>query len=250
MQSIADVLLELDLIITRCIATNNRAGYFAALYRRMTAAVKKGIATNAFEDGERMEKLDILFAKRYIEAWDAYQLNKLCSRSWQYAFDACKNDDLIVMQHLLLGINTHINLDLAIAAALVAPGTKIDDLKKDFYTINSIINSLVDDMQECLCKVWFPMRMLTKIANGRQEAVLNFSIDKAREASWFNAMLLAQMTTVQQQQHISGMDQTVTQLATCIEHPGTIASTILNVIRKTEYNHVANIITLLRETVV
>lgn len=68
MQSIADVLLELDLIITRCIATNNRAGYFAALYRRMTAAVKKGIATNAFEDGERMEKLDIIFAKRYIEA--------------------------------------------------------------------------------------------------------------------------------------------------------------------------------------
>lgn len=154
------------------------------------------------------------------------------------------------MQHLLLGINTHINLDLAIAAALIAPGTKIDDLKKDFYTINSIINSLVDDMQECLCKVWFPMRMLTKIANGRQEAVLNFSIDKARETSWFNAMLLAQMTTDQQQQHISGMDQTVTRLATGIEHPGSIVNTILNVIRKTEYNHAANIITLLRETVV
>ena len=87
------------------------------------------------------------------------------------------------MQHLLLGINTHINLDRAIAAAEVAPDNCIHALQNDFNKINSLISSLTDDIQECLCEVWAPMRMLMKIANGKQIAVLNFSIDKAREAS-------------------------------------------------------------------
>jgi hypothetical protein len=38
-----DVILELDMMVSHCAATKNRAGYFAALYKRMTAAVRLGI---------------------------------------------------------------------------------------------------------------------------------------------------------------------------------------------------------------
>jgi hypothetical protein len=41
-----------------------------------------------------------------------------------------------------MGINTHINLDLAIAAALTSPGTAIYSLEKDFNKINDVISSL------------------------------------------------------------------------------------------------------------
>ena len=69
---------------------------------------------------------------------------------WKCAFDGCGNKSLTVIQHLLLGINTHINLDLAIAAATVAPGNNIQALAGDFNQINNEIASLVDDIQQCM----------------------------------------------------------------------------------------------------
>ena len=88
---------------------------------------------------------------------------------------------MIVLRHLLLGINTHINLDLAIASAEVASGDSIHALQNDFNHINSSISSLIDDIQECLCEVWLPMHMLMKIANGKQMAVLNLVLIKSRK---------------------------------------------------------------------
>ena len=189
-QNIQDVIDQLTQITEKCKASQNRAGYFATLYKRMTVAVRDGINANQFEDGGRMEKLDIIFAQRYLDAYSAYYAKQPCSHSWQLAFDCCTDNSLIVLQHLLLGINTHINLDLAIASAEVAPGDSIHALQNDFNRINSSISSLINDIQECLCEVWAPMRMLMKITDGKQMAVLNFSIDKAREASWASAVHL------------------------------------------------------------
>lgn len=50
---------------------NDTAGYFAALYRKVTSRAKQGIADNEFEDGSRMEKLDVIFANPYINAYMA-----------------------------------------------------------------------------------------------------------------------------------------------------------------------------------
>ena len=49
---------QLTQIVEQCEATKNKAGYFAALYKRMTVAVINGINANQFEDGARMDKLD------------------------------------------------------------------------------------------------------------------------------------------------------------------------------------------------
>ena len=43
-------------------------GYFATLYRKVTIQVKKGIADNFFDDGPRMERLDVILANRYTQA--------------------------------------------------------------------------------------------------------------------------------------------------------------------------------------
>ena len=49
------------------------AGYFAALYLRMTRAVISGIAAGRFEDGARMERLILVFGARYLEANERYE---------------------------------------------------------------------------------------------------------------------------------------------------------------------------------
>src|SRR5437868_4505738 len=170
--SVDEVIAHLDNIIDWSKKKQSRIGYFTALYRNMTKAVKQGIADHSFTDGKRMEVLDIIFANRYLSAWDAYVNKQKCSNAWCAAFDACNKNNLIVLQHLILGINTHINLDLGIAAAEACPREKILDLKPDFEKINGVIASLMQSVQDDLSKVWPPLYFLERIANHRQEAVL------------------------------------------------------------------------------
>ncbi|TKK71581.1 hypothetical protein FC093_00720 [Ilyomonas limi] len=250
LNTIGDVITTIDAVVQDCIATQNTEGYFAALYKRMTIAVSEGISNGAFEDGARMEKLDICFAERYLSAWQCYRQQQPCSASWQCAFDATNNNHLIVLQHLILGINTHINLDLAIAAAAVCPGNAIHALEKDFNNINNIIATLVDDIQSCLEQVWFPMRIINRLANRGEQAVLNFSISVARKAAWSNAVYLAQSSETAQQHYIHQMDTMVRLLAHKIQSPGWLISLLLKAIRAAEYDDVRRTIKLIDTTVV
>ena len=43
-------------------------------------------------------------------------------------FDAADRDDLIILQHMLAGVNAHIDLDLGITAQNIAPATKLPKL--------------------------------------------------------------------------------------------------------------------------
>jgi hypothetical protein len=249
-RTISEVVTAIDGIVRHCQQHRNRAGYFAALYKRMTMAVAEGIAAGAFDDGPRMEQLDVVFAQRYLSAWQAYQQQGECTNSWKYAFDGCLNQSLTVLQQLVLGINTHINLDLAIAAATVAPGASIHALQHDFNRINDVIASLIDDVQQFLEQVWFPMRWLKRVAATQQTNVLNFSIGAARKAAWANAVLLANMRPQQQQLHIQAMDATVHSLGRKIINPGLWSKALLQAVRATEYEDIARTIRLIDTTVV
>lgn len=249
-KSISEVITFLDVIVQQCTVSKSRAGYFAALYKRMTVAVADGIANGVFEDPKRMEELDIVFAQRYLSAYYSFEKGTECTASWQGAFEGCGNQKLVVLQQLLLGINTHINLDLAIAAASVAPGEKIHALKKDFMQINVLIASLIDDVQHCLEQVWWPMRLLRDVVNRQGMAVLNFSIGKARDASWANAVLLAGSNSEARATQIQLMDGLVKQVGNRIIHPGRWPQLLLRLVRFTEYDDTARTIRLIDTTVV
>ena len=243
--SVNDVIAHLDNIIDWSKEKQSRIGYFATLYRNMTKAVKEGIANKTFTDGKRMEQLDVIFANRYLHAWDAYVNKQKCSNAWCAAFDACDKNNLIVLQHLILGINTHINLDLGIAAAEACPGDAILDLKTDFDKINGVIASLMQEVQDDLSKVWRPLYFLEKIANNREEPVLNFSIDLARKAAWQNALLLSKSEGHAKENYIKVMDQTVLFLANRIINPGLGVRLILTPVLRMEARNVSAIIDIL-----
>ena len=250
LNTIDDVVTALTLIVKNCEQARSRSGYFAALYKRMTIAVKEGITAGSFDDGPRMEKLDVNFASRYLDAYEAYSKNEACTTSWNYAFDGCVNESLTVIQQLILGVNTHINLDLAIASAITAPGNAIYDLEKDFNRINDVIASLFDDVQQSLEEVWLPMKLLKRIGHTKQTDVLNFSIGAARKASWTSAVILAGLNASQQKDYIKQMDSTVYRIAQRIIHPGIAASALMRIIRNTEYDDVARTINLIDTTMV
>ncbi len=239
------VINRLDEIISWSISNNSRIGYFASLYKRMTIAVKNGIENNVFEDGNRMEKLDVIFANRYLAAFDSYQNNQPLSVCWKKAFDACQNDSVIVMQHLLLGINAHINLDLGIAAAKVAEGNEINSLKNDFEKINDVIKGLVNEVQNELSEICKPMLLLDKIGNNNDEAVANFSIGIARKEAWGVAVTLSSIPLEHQTELITKTDLVIAQLSEKIINPRRLTSFILKIVKWFEPKEIGKAIHIL-----
>jgi hypothetical protein len=244
--TIDGVIAQLDDIIKQCITGKSRIGYFATLYRRMTVAVKQAILDGSFQDGPRMEQLDVIFANRYFAAWEAYTNKQPCTNAWCAAFGASENADLIVLQQLILGINTHINLDLCIAAADCCPGDKIYGLDADFQKINAVIAEQAQLVQDTLCKIWFPLRLLTDISNNQEKAVLNFSIDTARSCSWANALVLAASPDSLKDQHINEIDHMVVQIGNRIIHPGMLVNFILKPVHWMENKDIGKLIMILQ----
>ncbi len=97
----------------------DRLGLFAVMYRQTTRTVRNRVAAGHFDDSERMCPFVERFAGRYLAPLAAYQAGQPVPRSWRVAFQASASRDTIILQHLLLGMNAHINLDLAVVAAVV-----------------------------------------------------------------------------------------------------------------------------------
>lgn len=181
--TIDEVIDRLETIIAESTATRDRIGYFAALYHKVTVRVKQGILTNEFEDGARMEKLDVLFANRYLAAVQQFRNKEQTSGSWQTAFDASRKKRVLVLQHLLLGMNAHINFDLGIAAVETAGANDIRSIRADFNSINNIIGSLIFEVMNELNRV-SPLLSLFGFHATNESILIQFSIANARDGAW------------------------------------------------------------------
>lgn len=194
---------------------------FAALYRQVTVSVRQGIQANAFDDAARMDAFDTAFANRYFAALAAWRQASPVTKSWEVAFRAASPTlPRIHVQHLLLGMNAHINLDLGLAAAAVAPGSQIAGLEQDFERINTILGSLLDEAQAAL-NAHSPLFQLLDDVGGRvDEAVINFSLKNAREAAWDTALDVAPLQGRARARLIKRRDRFVSWLGHRILHPG------------------------------
>ena len=218
-QSIDEVIARLDAIIQRAVLERDRLGFFAVLYRTVTAAVEQGIAAGRFDDGPRMERLDVVFANRYLEAFDAHRRGAPPSRSWAVAFAAGSSRRVVILQHLLLGMNAHINLDLGIAAAEVCPGDAISGLERDFNEINRVLATLEADVERDVCTLSPWIDRLDHIDPRVGRVVANFSIEKARACSWAFAQRLAPLSGPARDAAIAGVDAEIALLGRLIERP-------------------------------
>ena len=238
--SIDQVISILDEIIAESEKNNNPLGYFAALYRNVTAKVKEGIQNNFFDDGPRMEKLDIIFAKRYLDAYYAWQKNEEVTKSWQKAFELSNSYWPIVLQHLLIGMNAHINLDLGIAAAEVSKNRNINDLEDDFNKINQILSSLVNEVQNDLSKMWPTLEKILQKTKKADDFLVDFSMELARNGAWKFAKTIAKTPIESVDTLINDRDIKVAKKAGLIVNPGFLANIILKIIKLGEKGTVKN----------
>ena len=237
--TIDEVIVILDTIISTSEKNQDPLGYFAVLYRKVTLKVKEGIAEGFFDDNPRMERFDVVFANRYIEAYMAYQNKEAITHSWERAFALSKKYWPIVLQHLLIGMNAHINLDLGITAAQISKGKPIEDLKDDFDKINTILSSLVNEVQQDLAAIWPTLKKLLQWSKKADDFLIDFSMNLARDGAWKFATTLAGKDPATIDTLIQERDHKVADKAKIITNPGMIARLILGIIRIGERGSVA-----------
>jgi len=245
--TIDEVIAVLEAIIIESEKNNDPLGYFAALYQNVTIGVKEGIANNFFEDGPRMEQLDIVFANRYLNAWYSYKNNGPVPLSWKRAFELSTSYWPIVLQHILMGINAHINLDLGTAAAEISRGKNLGDLENDFNKINTILSSLVHEVENDLSAVWPALKYLLKWSGKVDDYLVDFSMKLAREGAWKYASQLVDVPEPGVQLFIDERDQRVADKVHIIIKPGIIATAVMGIIRLTERGSVSEKIQKLKK---
>ena len=213
--TIDDVIIALEKIIADCTTSSSRLGYFAALYLKVTKSVKDGIASGQFQNGELMEQLDVIFASRYLDAYAKWQNKQQPSASWVIAFEQAEKSSVLVLQHLLLGMNAHINFDLGIAAVEVCGQQPIATLKPDFDAINAVISSLTYQVLNELGRV-SPLLSLLGLHATNNSPLIQFSIDNARDGAWCFAEDLSQKQGDAVTQFITQRDGTINTLGASI----------------------------------
>jgi len=248
-QTIDEVILFLNEIINQTINEKSPMGYFAVLYCKVTEKVKEGIVDGMFQNGPRMEQLDVIFANRYIKAYYEYKYELQPSSCWEVAFKYADDFWMVVLQHLLLGMNAHINLDLSIAAAQVAPGEEIHDLQADFNMINHILSGLVGNVETAMSDVWPFLKWILKKTKNVDTFLIDFSMQEARNGAWKYAVELAPLDNVQFTQSILIRDNKITKIADLITNLGYIPSLIFKFIRLFERGSVVEKIEKLRSVI-
>ncbi len=235
-KTIDDVVRELEMIITNSELRKSPRGYFAGLYRRVTLEIQKGVEETdpekqIFQDNARMAALDVVFADRYIEAFYGFKKSEKISDSWQLPFVYSREYWPIVLQHLLLGMNAHINLDLGIAAAEIMQGKDIEDLHDDFNKINEVLSSLVGEVEKDLTKIWPGLKRILKWTKKIDDFLIDFSMKAARDGAWDFACELSETPRELWAAKIEERDQKVTETAKLITHPGRLVGFIFKIIR-------------------
>jgi len=243
--TIDDVIHALDGIIEQAWNEKSRLGYFAALYRRVTQAVKEGIAQGKFDNGPLMERLDVNFASRYLDALQQFRSGQTPTRSWLVAFQAASRWRPLVVQHLLAGINAHINLDLGIAAAVTAPGKQLPGLQTDFNQINDVLAGLLGTVEKEMAAISPLLGLLETFSLKTDTVIINFSLDKAREFAWNHAVQMASLSPAELQAAIQELDGEVEELGRLVVSPPGLIQMPLLLIRLFESSDVRSVLEVL-----
>ncbi|HEY0733361.1 MAG TPA: DUF5995 family protein [Herpetosiphonaceae bacterium] len=172
----------------------DRRAIFVTAYLVITDAIRRGIAERRFADNEWAARYAISFANLYRQALLDFERQNLAAvpKAWRIAFETASGNHSLALQDLVLGINAHINHDLALALAEVTIDPNRGQRYADHNAVNLVLRAAVDQLQQQICRVYAPILTVLDLAGGNlDEELASFSVAKARESAWIAAVSLA-----------------------------------------------------------
>ncbi len=204
-------------------------GYFPALYARVTDRIQTAAATGRFAEPQRMEEFAQAFAHWYVRARTGQATVPGC---WRAAFDVAGDGDLMIVQHLLLGINAHVNHDLPQVVVERAPASgDLTGLRADFDAVNDILAETIPSVLASLGAVSRWVNVVAARGGGR---AFDFSLRVARTRAWDTAVRLQRTPPADRPIQVAELDRLVRVLAYLVANPGAPASWGVAVARRLE----------------
>jgi len=176
---------------------------FLRCYSMMTGNMMQGIKAHRFKDEGWVSHLLHRFAAYYLDALEKYEAqDEQTPAVWKQVHDASRTQQLHVLQHLLLGINAHINYDLVLAIYdAMEPDwaglslQKLEVRMNDHDLVNRIIRETIDTVQDEVIEREAPFMKVVDSLMGRvdewllAELITNWRTDVWNESC---AMLAAE----------------------------------------------------------
>ncbi len=169
----------------------DRRAVFLTVYARVTRAVASEIEAGGFENPAWVADYLVTFADLYREALVAVEAGDVDALpgAWRLYFRTARTRDSLVLQQALLGINAHVNYDLARALRTVGVDGDRGAKYRDHRRINGILARLAADTPEHLGRTYAPgLPRLVDVAGpiGRRLWVL--ALAAGREVAWWVAV--------------------------------------------------------------
>ncbi|MFB6135230.1 MAG: DUF5995 family protein [Halobacteriaceae archaeon] len=174
-------------------ARADRRAVFLSIYSRMTGAVAERLRRGDFVDPDWVGEYLVAFANLYREAVRDYERGDLASLAdpWQLAFEANERGDSLVFQDAALGVNAHINYDLALALADVGVGPDRARRYEDHSAITDVVGDLVQEAQDSLAARDAPgLETLDESLGSVDDRLWVFTVDECRDSAWRTAVAL------------------------------------------------------------
>jgi hypothetical protein len=191
-ESVGEAATRLDVLESRLRERQDRRSVFLTIYVTMTRSVDARLDESAFEDPEWMERLLVSFADHYRRACYDYERGAIeaVPKPWRVAFGTAVRGDALLLQDAYLGVNAHINYDLAFALEETGLDPNRDQRYRDHRQINDILADLVDVQQDALADVYAPgVADLDAILGRFDELATLQSMVQGREQAWRVAVL-------------------------------------------------------------
>jgi hypothetical protein len=171
---------------------------FLRCYSMMSANMMDSINAHRFQNKEWVWRLLHRFADYYFDALACFDCGEAVPPVWQKVHNISTQKKLHVLQHLLLGVNAHINYDLVLTLydMLAEEWDKlsIEERKSrylDHVLVNTIIAETIDKVQDEVVEQYSPAMNLIDKAMGRlDEKILVGLISKWRASVWENALIM------------------------------------------------------------
>jgi hypothetical protein len=176
-------------------ADGSPARHFLGTYLRTTRAVGEALTSGVFEDPAWVERWDLAFAGRYLDALEAHRRDPASTPpTWRRAFAA--DPGLPPEAHVLLGMNAHINVDLPQALIAVIPAEDFTDRellarrRGDHERIDRILADRVAAEDVELQRAGGRRTLLDRAATPLNRQAARRMLKEARTGVWRNLAVL------------------------------------------------------------
>lgn len=198
-----DTLERMDQHIANWVSSDDQRKTFLQCYRAMTANMADAINDNKFEDNAWVNLLLNRFAEYYFDALACYECASNTPKVWYEVHKDTGTTSLHPIQHLLLGVNAHINYDLVLALYdILWPEwpTANNELRakryRDHCKVNQVIAATIDQVQDEIIEPGRPAMALIDTLLGRMdELLISHLIASWRDDVWEHAVQMLNTTS-------------------------------------------------------